>query len=104
MVDDLYGNLYSIEKLQRFEYKDRNGKDWGLNVRQRAKEVHGLIANSDRLKQERRKVAYSITFQPGSCNGMTLFPRYGVSSCEIGIFVLVASVLVTKEEAASAGL
>lgn len=56
IVDELNSNLYIIEKLQRFDYKDKNGKDWGLNVRQRAKEIYSLITDSDKLRQERQKV------------------------------------------------
>lgn len=49
-------NINVIEKLQQFQYKDKNGRDWGLNVRQRAKEVAGLVGNSERIRSERTKV------------------------------------------------
>ena len=32
-------NVGVIEKLTNFTHKDANGRDWGLNVRQRAKEL-----------------------------------------------------------------
>ena len=56
VADEFSSNSYMIERLQRFEYKDKNGKDWGLNVRQRAREVYILVTDGERLKQERRKV------------------------------------------------
>ena len=45
-----------IERLQSFQYKDAKGKDWGLNVRQRAKELCSLVTDPDRIRQERSKV------------------------------------------------
>ena len=45
-----------IERLQSFQYKDAKGKDWGLNVRQRAKELSSLVTDPDRTRQERSKV------------------------------------------------
>lgn len=56
VVDELVSNINVIEKLQQFQYKDKNGRDWGLNVRQRAKEVAGLVGNSERIRSERTKV------------------------------------------------
>ena len=56
-MDELSNNLSVIEKLQRFEYLDKNSKDWGLNVRQRAKELCNLISNPERVRNERQKVS-----------------------------------------------
>lgn len=47
-----------IEKLTFFEYKDANSKDWGLNVRQRAKELVALINDPERMRAERHKVLF----------------------------------------------
>ena len=51
-------NLGVIEKLTFFEHKDANGKDWGLNVRQRAKELVALVNDPDRMRSERQKVSF----------------------------------------------
>ena len=56
MVDELAGNMGVLTKLQDFNYKDKNGKDWGLNVRHRAKELGGLVSDPDRVRTERNKV------------------------------------------------
>ena len=56
VVDELSSNISVIEKLQRFQYKDKNSKDWGLNVRQRAKELTSLVTDPERIKRERQKV------------------------------------------------
>ncbi len=49
-------NVGVIEKLANFQHKDANGKDWGLNVRQRAKELVALVTDTERVRSERAKV------------------------------------------------
>lgn len=56
VVDELVSNINVVEKLQQFQYKDKNGRDWGLNVRQRAKEIAALVSNAERIRTERAKV------------------------------------------------
>ena len=56
IVEELASNVGVIERLQSFQYKDAKGKDWGLNVRQRAKELCSLVTDPDRIRQERSKV------------------------------------------------
>lgn len=56
VVEELVSNVTVIEKLQSFQYKDKNGKDWGLNVRQRAKELTNLVLDGERIRAERSKV------------------------------------------------
>lgn len=45
-----------IEKLQNFQYKDKNSKDFGENVRHRAKQLAELILEPERVQEERKKV------------------------------------------------
>ena len=77
VVEELVSNLGVIEKLTTFEHKDANGKDWGLNVRQRAKDVVALVNDPERMRAERQKVNV-LTFP------WQFLPRYeaGVKSCE----------------------
>ncbi len=56
MVSELSSNIGTVEGLERFQYKDKNGKDWGLNVRQRAKELRSLVTNPELIRRERQKV------------------------------------------------
>ena len=56
VVEELVSNLGVIEKLTFFEHKDANGKDWGLNVRQRAKDIVALVNDPERMRAERQKV------------------------------------------------
>ena len=46
-----------LQRLQRFEYVDENQRDHGVNVRHRAQEIQELVANEERVREERRKAA-----------------------------------------------
>ncbi|XP_074079844.1 epsin-3 isoform X3 [Macrotis lagotis] len=46
-------NLYTIQTLKDFQYIDRDGKDQGINIREKVKQVMGLLKDEERLKQER---------------------------------------------------
>ena len=56
MIDELNGNPAVLRKLKDFEYKDASGKDWGLNVRHRAKELGALVSDPEKMRTERSKV------------------------------------------------
>ena len=43
--------------LRQFHYIDQNGKDQGINVRNRAKELAELLSDVDRIRAERKKSA-----------------------------------------------
>ena len=58
MVQELTSNVVVVEKLQNFQYKDKNMKDFGENVRHRAKQLAELILDPARVKEERKKVPY----------------------------------------------
>ena len=44
-----------LERLQRFEYKDPNGRDHGANVRHRAQEIAQLVNDPAKVREEREK-------------------------------------------------
>uniref|UniRef100_A0A2K5QN72 Epsin 3 n=1 Tax=Cebus imitator TaxID=2715852 RepID=A0A2K5QN72_CEBIM len=46
-------NLYTIQTLKDFQYIDRDGKDQGVNVREKVKQVMALLKDEERLRQER---------------------------------------------------
>ncbi|MBZ3886839.1 Epsin-3 [Sciurus carolinensis] len=46
-------NLYTIQTLKDFQYIDRDGKDQGVNVREKVKQVMALLKDDERLRQER---------------------------------------------------
>ena len=65
VVSELSSNIGTVEGLERFQYKDKNGKDWGLNVRQRAKELRSLVTNPELIRRERQKVqAFALSPKP----------------------------------------
>ncbi|UZJ54405.1 hypothetical protein CBS101457_003725 [Exobasidium rhododendri] len=81
VVDDARSHLGTIKILRNFHYIDEAGKDQGLNVRNRAKEIAELLSDVERIRQERRKArankqkyqgASNSDFVPGSGSG-----RYG---------------------------
>ncbi|KAJ2502084.1 Epsin-3, clathrin recruitment and traffic between the Golgi and endosome [Coemansia sp. RSA 1972] len=55
VVDDVRGHMTIVKMLKNFHYIDANGKDQGVNVRHRSKEVVELINDSERLRGERNK-------------------------------------------------
>ncbi|KAG9046317.1 N-acetyl-glucosamine-6-phosphate deacetylase [Tulasnella sp. UAMH 9824] len=55
VVDDARSHLSTIKMLRNFHYIDDNGKDQGINVRNRSKELAELLQDLDRVRQERRK-------------------------------------------------
>ncbi|XP_036307244.1 epsin-3 isoform X9 [Pipistrellus kuhlii] len=46
-------NLFTIQTLKDFQYVDRDGKDQGVNVREKVKQVMALLKDEERLRQER---------------------------------------------------
>ncbi|XP_024429137.2 epsin-3 isoform X5 [Desmodus rotundus] len=46
-------NLFTIQTLKDFQYIDRDGKDQGVNVREKVKQVMALLKDEERLRQER---------------------------------------------------
>lgn len=46
-------NIFAIQTLKDFEFFDKDGKDMGLNVREKSKGLVLLLKDEERLKQER---------------------------------------------------
>ncbi|XP_019723912.1 epsin-2 isoform X1 [Hippocampus comes] len=46
-------NIFAIQTLKDFQYVDRDGKDQGINVREKSKQLVVLLKDEDRLKGER---------------------------------------------------
>mmetsp|Transcript_31014 Transcript_31014/g.68811 ORF Transcript_31014/g.68811 Transcript_31014/m.68811 type:complete len:633 (+) Transcript_31014:139-2037(+) len=86
IVSDLQRSIHMIERLRdMFEYKDANGRDQGINVRARAKELVMLLNDSNKLQQEREKAAKNSGKYKGVSNddmrrGVTSFGGGGYSS------------------------
>lgn len=64
-------NMYAVQTLKDFQYVDRDGKDQGVNVREKAKQLVALLRDEDRLREERahalktkEKLAQTATGEP----------------------------------------
>ena len=55
MIDDVRSHLSLLKMLKQFHYTDMNGKDQGINIRNRAKELTELLSDVDRIRAERKK-------------------------------------------------
>ncbi len=55
VIDDARSHLSLIKMLRQFHFIDQNGKDQGVNVRNRSKELSELLGDVDRIRAERKK-------------------------------------------------
>ncbi|KXZ52415.1 hypothetical protein GPECTOR_9g459 [Gonium pectorale] len=78
VVDELNRSVSSLERLRDdFEYKDPQGRDQGINVRQRAGELALLVSNTDRVRQEREKAARNANKYKGVSSSDARFGGFG---------------------------
>ncbi|KAL5501904.1 ENT3 [Sanghuangporus vaninii] len=79
VVDDARSHLSTIKMLRNFHYIDEKGKDQGINVRNRAKELTELLMDVDRIRTERRKAKMNKNKYVGTGNDPMSFGtgRYG---------------------------
>ncbi|EDQ87750.1 uncharacterized protein MONBRDRAFT_33107 [Monosiga brevicollis MX1] len=54
VIDSARDHVYDLRQLERFEFLDKMGKDQGINVRQKSKDLCDLLADDERLRAERR--------------------------------------------------
>ncbi|KAI0823994.1 hypothetical protein BC628DRAFT_1420424 [Trametes gibbosa] len=55
VVDDARSHIATIKMLRNFYYVDDKGKDQGINVRNRSKELVELLGDVEKIRSERRK-------------------------------------------------
>lgn len=55
VIDDARGHITLLKMLRQFHFIDINGKDQGINVRNRAKELAELLGDVERIRTERKK-------------------------------------------------
>merc|ERR1712185_48749 len=73
VIEDARDHLREIKALQKFEFVDPEGKDSGINVREKAKQIVELLGNEEQLNAEREKARASRN-------------RYtGVSASDMGV-------------------
>ncbi|KAF1930621.1 ENTH-domain-containing protein [Didymella exigua CBS 183.55] len=72
VIDDARSHVSLLKMLRQFHFIDQNGKDQGINVRNRAKELADLLADVDRIRQERKKARANRNKFGGVEGGMGL--------------------------------
>ncbi|KAL4232150.1 Clathrin interactor 1 [Mactra antiquata] len=65
-------HLYDLRGLENYTFTDEHGKDQGLNVRHKAKDIVELIQNDERLREERKKAKKNKDkYQGMSCDSFS---------------------------------
>lgn len=87
VIDDARSHLTLLKMLRQFHHIDQNGKDQGLNVRNRAKELGELLSDVERIRAERKKSRttrnkYSGVEGGAGLGGSSGASRYGGFSSE----------------------
>jgi epsin len=71
VIDDARGHISLLKMLRQFHFIDQNGKDQGINVRNRAKELAELLSDVDRIRSERKKARATKNKYTGVEGGAT---------------------------------
>ncbi|KAK2599952.1 Epsin-3, clathrin recruitment and traffic between the Golgi and endosome [Conoideocrella luteorostrata] len=71
VIDDARGHITLLKMLRQFHFIDQNGKDQGINVRNRAKELSELLGDVERIRSERKKARATKNKYTGVEGGMT---------------------------------
>ncbi|KAJ7868745.1 hypothetical protein B0H14DRAFT_3084018 [Mycena olivaceomarginata] len=82
VVDDARSHISTIKMLRNFHYIDEKGKDEGLNVRNRSRELVELLSDVEKIRAERRKAKankhkYTGTGNDGGMGGMSFASESG---------------------------
>ncbi|XP_077428060.1 epsin-3 isoform X1 [Vanacampus margaritifer] len=62
-------NAFTIQTLRDFQYVDRDGRDQGANVREKARQLVCLLRDEDRLRQERTQALKTKERMAGGAAG-----------------------------------
>lgn len=71
VIDDARGHMPLLKMLRQFHFIDLNGKDQGINVRNRAKELAELLGDVERIRSERKKARATKNKYTGVEGGAT---------------------------------
>ncbi|KAI9772345.1 MAG: Epsin-3, clathrin recruitment and traffic between the Golgi and endosome [Candelina submexicana] len=72
VIDDARSHLSLLKMLRQFHFIDQNGKDQGINVRNRSKELAELLSDVERIRAERKKARATRNKYGGVEGGMGL--------------------------------
>ncbi|KAF8895217.1 hypothetical protein BD779DRAFT_1498187 [Infundibulicybe gibba] len=68
VVDDARSHISTIKMLRNFHYIDEKGKDEGINVRNRSRELVELLSDVEKIRSERRKAKINKNKYVGTGN------------------------------------
>ncbi|KAE9975343.1 hypothetical protein EG328_003243 [Venturia inaequalis] len=74
VIDDARSHLSLLKMLRQFHFIDLNGKDQGINVRNRSKELVELLSDVEKIRTERKKTRGNRTKYAGYEGGGGLGP------------------------------
>ena len=83
VIDDARSHISLLKMLRQFHFIDQNGKDQGLNVRNRSKELAEMLSDVDRIRTERKKAKSNrnkfggVAGGGGFSSGVSSGSRYG---------------------------
>ncbi|KIW30724.1 hypothetical protein, variant [Cladophialophora immunda] len=92
VIDDARSHLSLLRMLRQFHYIDQNGKDQGVNVRNRSAELVKLLSDVDTIRTERKKARANrhkyggVEGGMGMGGGFSSSSRYGGFGSETGGF------------------
>ncbi|EXJ61519.1 hypothetical protein A1O7_01947 [Cladophialophora yegresii CBS 114405] len=92
VIDDARSHLSLLRMLRQFHYIDQNGKDQGINVRNRSAELVKLLSDVDTIRAERKKARTNknkyggVEGGMGMSGGFSSGSRYGGFGSETGGF------------------
>ncbi|EEP76864.1 predicted protein [Uncinocarpus reesii 1704] len=86
VIDDARSHISLLRMLRQFHYIDNNGKDQGINVRNRAQELAKLLSDVDAIRGERKKAKANRNKFGGIEGGMGGFSGGFSSSSRYGGF------------------
>ncbi|KAL0064304.1 Epsin-3, clathrin recruitment and traffic between the Golgi and endosome [Marasmius tenuissimus] len=106
VVDDARAHISTIKMLRNFHYIDDKGKDQGINVRNRAKEIVELLSDVEKIRTERRKAKANknkytgqgsdgMSFGSGSYGGFGNDSGYGGAAAAMAAMAVEATETVT---------
>ncbi|KAF2669141.1 ENTH-domain-containing protein [Microthyrium microscopicum] len=74
VIDDARSHLSLLKMLKQFHFIDANGKDQGINVRNRSKELTELLSDVEKIRSERKKARANRSKYSGHEGGGGLGP------------------------------
>ncbi|KAF2093690.1 ENTH-domain-containing protein [Rhizodiscina lignyota] len=89
VIDDARSHLSLLKMLRQFHFIDQNGKDQGINVRNRSKELTELLSDVERIRSERKRARSTRNKYGGVEGGMGMggtSSRFGGFGSESGGF------------------